>query len=191
MPGCNQTLSGLARDCAKNKGGILELLITYFDAIKEVTLENGKVKAITFADELAPEYFKSYKLRKGMGSLSKSLQVTDGGNNYVACTIAVNFPRMDTTKRTEVSALAVNQCMCIVKDANGIYWLVGYSEPVTATGGDSGTGTAVGDTNQYGINLGCNEDSYPYEVPAELIPGLMGEEEEPAEPADPAEPAEE
>lgn len=177
MPGCNQTLSGLARDCAPNKGGIKEVLINYADAIESVTIANGKVSAITLAGE-TPEYFKRFILRKGMGSMTKTLHKTDGGNTYVSVGIAMNWPRMDTTKRTEAAALAINECVCIVKDANGIYWLVGYSEPVTSQdGAESTTGTAASDTNQYGISMGCDEDTYPYEVPAALIPALMGEEE--------------
>lgn len=190
MPGCNQTLSGLARDCQPNKGGIKEVLITYADAIAEngIVIEDGKVKSITFADDLAPEYFKKYILRKGMGSMTKTLHKTDGGNSYVTVVINMNWPRMETTKRTEAAALAINECVCIVKDANGIYWLVGYSEPVTSQdGAESTTGAGVNDTNQYGLQLGCDEDSYPYEVPAALIPGLMGEEVDPTPEPEPEE----
>jgi len=179
MPGCNQTLSGLARDCQPNKGGIKEVLITYWDAIASVTITDGKVSAITFANELAPDYFKKYVLRKGMGSMTKTLHKTDGGNTYVTVVINMNWPRMETTKRAEAAALALNECMCIVKDANGIYWLVGYSEPVTSQdGAESTTGAANSDTNQYGVQLGCDEDTYPYEVPANLIDSLLGEEEQ-------------
>lgn len=169
MPGCNQTLSGLARDCAPNKGGILEVLLNYADSIDTVTITDGMISAITLKNT---EKFKAYQLRKNMGSLSKSLQVTDGGNRYVTVNINMNWPRMDTAKRTEAAAIADNQCVAIVKDANGKYWYVGYSEPVHAAPSESGTGAAIGDTNQYALALTCDEDTFPYEVDPSIIAGL-------------------
>lgn len=167
-------MSGLARDCGTNKGGIKALYATYADAIASVTITDGKVSAIEFADANAPEKFKKYVIRKGMGTMTKTLTPASNGlSNYVAVAINVNWPRMETVKREEMAAFAVNECVCIVEDANGLFWLVGYSEPVRATGGESTTGTAAADSNQYGLSLGCDEATFPYEIPAALMATLV------------------
>ena len=51
---------------------------------------------------------------------------------------------MDTSKRLEISALAIGNMAMIVKDANGKYWFLGKDEPTMASG-TSQTGVAKGD----------------------------------------------
>ena len=87
--------------------------------------------------------------------------------------LLLQFNRMETTKRVEMSALAVNDLVAIVKDANGIYWYLGYDEPVNASAGDGQTGTARGDANRYTITLQDNSKEMPMEVGASIIDGLL------------------
>ena len=67
------------------------------------------------------------------------------------------FNRMETAKRVEISALAQNDLVVIVKYANGKYWLLGKDEAVNATAADGLTGTASADRNGYSITL---QDNY-------------------------------
>ena len=60
-----------------------------------------------------------------------------------------------------------------VKDANGIYWYLGYDEPVNASAADGQTGTARGDANRYTITLQDNSKEMPMEVEASIIDGLL------------------
>ena len=197
MPGCNQILTGIAKDCAPNMGGIKLLLLCLFSSIASVTIDEttGKITAITFEDD-APK-FEKFALPKGVASLGSSLQVnTENGVNYVQNLLTLAFNRMDTAKRVAISALSVSECVAIVQDNNGKYWYVGKDEPLTANGGDSGTGAAKTDRNGYGLNMQSEEQSYPYEVNIGSesgqidIDSLLEGEEDPAEPADPADPAE-
>jgi hypothetical protein len=71
---------------------------------------------------------------------------------------------METTKRVEMSALAVNDLRAIVKDANGVYWLLGEEEPVVAQAADGQTGTAKTDANRYSISLEDNNSTFPKEI---------------------------
>ena len=97
------------------------------------------------------------------------------GVNYVSTDLVLLFTRMETTKRIEMAALAVNELAVIVKDANGKYWYLGYDEPVAASAGDGQTGTARGDGNRYSITLQDTSTSWPYEVDGSIIAGLLGE----------------
>ena len=58
------------------------------------------------------------------------------GVKYVTTDLVLQFNRMETTKRVEITALSVNDLVAIVKDANGVYWYLGYDEPVNASAGD-------------------------------------------------------
>ena len=81
---------------------------------------------------------------------------------------------METQKRVEITALALGDLVCIVKDANGKYWYLGKDEPVNASAGDGQTGTARGDANRYTITLHDESREMPYEVDASIVDALIG-----------------
>lgn len=164
MPGCNQSLTGISRDCAPSMGGLKRLLLILFASVTAtVDQVTGKVTAIEIAQ--GADKFKEFALPKGAASLGHTLNTgAENGTNFVTNLLTLAFNRMDTEKRMAVSALALAECAAIVEDNNGKYWYVGLDDPLVAVGGDSGTGTAKTDRNGYGINLQSEELSYPYEI---------------------------
>lgn len=159
---CNQTLSGLAQDCATSLGGIAEVYIASRDDVTTVTVTEDKVTAITMGSTAK---FKKYYFRPQTGSMTTNLQVNaQNGTNYWLTDLILQFTRMETTKRIEISALAVNDMVAIVKDANGVYWYLGYDNPMTASAGTGQTGTARDDGNYYQITLQDASSKPPYEV---------------------------
>ena len=172
MP-CLQTLSGLARDCSSNMGGILEVLIANADDVTGVTLSEGIISTVSMATSAK---FKRYTFAKNTGSLTSTYTLDPAsGVKYVTSELLLQFNRMETQKRVEITALALGDLVCIVKDANGKYWYLGYDEPVAASAGDGQTGTARGDGNRYSITLRDTSTSWPYEVDGSIIAGLLGE----------------
>lgn len=168
---CNQTISGLVRDCAASIGGIVEAYIANYDDVSAVTIEEGQVKSIAMT---ASKKFSKYQFRRGTGSLTSNLQVDSAnGGNYVQSDLVLQFNKMETTKRVEIAALAVGELAVIVKDANGKYWYLGAEEPVLASAGDGQTGTARGDANRYTITLQDNCSTFPYEVPESVVTPLV------------------
>ena len=168
---CVQTLSGLARDCNSNMGGILEALIAPFDDVTAVTVSDGVISAITMASS---KKFKKYNFAKNTGNLTSTYNIDPAsGVRYVTSDLLLQFNRMETTKRVEITALAMSDLIVIVKDANGKYWYLGKDEPVNASAGDGQTGTARGDANRYSITLQDTSLEMPFEVDASIIDGLL------------------
>ena len=168
---CVQTLSGLAKDCAANMGGIVEVLIANFDDVTAVTITTGIVSAITMASSAK---FKKYNFAKNTGSLTSTYNIDQAsGVKYVSSDLLLQFNRMETTKRVEITALSLGDLAVIVKDANGKYWYLGKDEPVNASAGDGQTGTARGDANRYTITLQDNSLEMPYEVDSAIIASLV------------------
>lgn len=169
---CNQTLSGLVRDCNPSMGGIVEALIANSVDVTGVTITDNEVSAITMAQSAK---FKRYAFARNTGSLSSNYTIDQAtGVRYVASDLVLQFNRMETAKRVEISALAQNDLVVIVKDANGKYWYLGYDEPVNATAGDGLTGTARADRNGYSITLQDNSHEMPYEVDPDIVDALVG-----------------
>lgn len=170
MP-CTQTLSGLARDCSPSMGGIVEVLIANFDDVTAVTVTTGVISAITMASSAK---FKRYAFAKNTGSLTSNYNIDDtSGSKYVASDLVLVFNRMETTKRVEITALAMADLAVIVKDSNGKYWYLGKDAPVNASAGDGQTGTARGDANRYSLTLHDESAEMPYEVSDTVIEGIL------------------
>ena len=171
MP-CTQTLSGLTKDCAANMGGIVEVLIANYDDITSVTVTDGMISASTGAD-VAP--FKRYSFARNTGSLTSTYNLDPAsGTKFVSSDLVLQFNRMQTQARVEITALALGDLVCIVKDANGKYWYLGKDEPVNASASDGQTGTARSDANRYTITLQDNSLEMPYEVDASIVDDLVG-----------------
>lgn len=169
---CNQTLNGLARDCQPSMGGIVEAHAINKEYIEKIEVSEGKVSAITLALE---EKFKSFFFNRNTGSMTSNYTLDPAtGVRFVTTDLALQFNRMETAKRVEMTALAQNELALIVKDANGKYWLLGKDEPVMATAGEGVTGTARSDRNGYGITLQDTSLEMPYEVDETIIAGLLG-----------------
>ena len=171
MP-CLQTLSGLARDCSSNMGGILEVLIANADDVTGVTVSEGIISTVSMATSAK---FKRYTFAKNTGSLTSTYTLDPAsGVKYVTSELLLQFNRMETQKRVEITALALGDLVCIVKDANGKYWYLGKDEPVNASASDGQTGTARADANRYTITLQDESLEMPYEVDASIVDALIG-----------------
>lgn len=165
-----QTLNGLARDCQPSMGGIVEVLIANYDDVSAVKVTEGKITEITMASAAK---FKSYAFNRNTGSMTSTYTFDKAnGVQFVSTDLVMLFSRMETTKRVEISALATNDLVAIVKDANGVYYYLGKDEPLQASAGDGQTGTARSDANRYSITLQDNAKEMPYEVDGAIIAGL-------------------
>ena len=159
---CNQTISGLVQDCSTSKGGVAEVYLANYEDVTDVTVSEGKVTGITMA---SGKKFKRYYFRPGTSSMTSTLNIDNAaGVNFVQTVLTMLYSRMETTKRVEMSALAVNDLRALVKDANGVFWLLGEEEPVVASAADGQTGTAKTDANRYSISLEDNNSTFPKEI---------------------------
>ena len=165
---CSQTLAGILKDCASNMGGVVEVYIANSSDVTAVTKTSDKVTAITMNSTAK---FKKYQFNPETSSLSSNYQVNrQNGTIFVQSDLLMVFNRMETTKRIEITALAQGELVVIVKDANGLYWLLGEYEPVVISAGDGLTGTARADRNGYSITL---QDNSP-EMSSEILVGTGG-----------------
>lgn len=163
---CTQTLSGLTRDCSNSLGGIKEVYIANFDDVSGLTIASDIITDITMVSSAK---FKKYSFRPQTAELAITPQVnSENGVAYIQSVLTLQFAKMDTTKRLEMNALSLGDLAIVVVDNNGKMWYLGKDAPVTASGGDSGTGRAFGDANRYGIQLTDNSAQYPYEVTATI-----------------------
>ena len=165
---CSQTLSGISNDCASNMGGIVEVYLANKADVSSITITSSKVTAISMNSSAK---FKTYHFRPNTSSMSSNYQVNqENGTSYVQTDLLMVFNRMETAKRIEVTAMAQGELCAIVKDANGLYWMLGIDNPLVLSAGDGLTGTARADRNGYSVTLQDNS----LEMPVEILTGTGG-----------------
>lgn len=166
------TLAGIMGSCENSMGGIIEVYINHFDQIDEVTVASDKISAITL--KASGEKFHKYNFKRNTGSLTSTYTIDPAnGVSFVTSDLSLVFAKQDTAKRIEISALALDDLVIIVKDANSKYWYLGYNEPVQASAATAQTGTARTDGNSYTITLQDTSLALPYEVDAAAIASLL------------------
>ena len=167
------SLTGIALPCKDNMGGIKEVYIAKSTDVKSVTLnkENSEISAIEME---STGKFKTYKFRKGTANMTSTASSDEAiGNFSVTTELALQFSKMETSKRLEIMAMCLEDVVAIVLDFNGKYWYLGYDFPVSATTATAQTGTAATDLNGYNVTLSDTSAEFPFEVPAEAISALI------------------
>lgn len=167
---CLQTLSGLARDCEQNIGGIKNIWIANFDDVTGIALDDDDeaIVEIDMATSGAPAVarkFKKYRMRKGAANFTSTLNVdAASGVSYYGTDVILQFNKMSIAKYVEMKALSVAELRVIVEDNNGARWFLGKDNAVIAGAGDAQTGAAMGDANRYTITLHDDEPSLPVPI---------------------------
>ena len=169
---CNLALSGWAKDCETSMGGITEVHFATHDQIEGVTVTEN---VITQIKKVAEAQFLKYFIRKGTGSMTTEGKFDQAsGTKYYETNLAISFPKMRAANRVEVAALAANELVAIVKDANGTYWYLGYDNPLVVSAFTGSTGQAWTDANKYDLTVQDNALQPPYTIDPELVATLLG-----------------
>lgn len=165
---CNTIKQFTYDACQANLGGIKTVWLANYkeNAIAESGLtEDSAISA--FVEGI--EWIK-YPMRRGVASMTSTLNNSTDGASYVTTELAMVFSKMETQKRIAIQALALGECMALVEDSNGKLWFLGKDAPLTATAGTGETGTAKGDRNAYTITLTDESSEFPFEVSNALKP---------------------
>ena len=158
-------------------GGIKRVLVANADDVVSVAFTDDIISGITMASAGTPPVaatFKEYLFRPGTGSMTSEYQVDEAaGSQYVQTLLSLAFSRMETSKRLEITALAIADCVAIVEDNNGKFWYLGYDNPLHLNAGGGESGTARSDRNGYTITLQDDSKELPFEVSSSIISGLL------------------
>ena len=172
MP-CTQSLSGIARECSPNMGGIKAVYMANFEDVATVTITSDEVSGITMAGT-PPKKFYAYYFNPNTSSFTTTMQTNrENGTLYFETVLSLVFPKQDATKRVEINALAQAGLMAIVQDSNDNYWLLGYNDPLLMTTGTAETGVNRADRNGYALELTDAQNQMPYTVDDTIIAGLL------------------
>lgn len=158
---CNQTLTNLNRTCEdrNNKGGLYtEVIVAEWDKVT-LTWTDGAITAITL-DPLASWY--TYQFAKGAAIFDSeyTFDSETGDKQFCTNTLTINFKKQDASKRTSLIGLCNSEVFILVKDANGVWHVMGSEEYAGCTAATSTTGQARTDVNQYVVTISDTSADY-------------------------------
>lgn len=180
--GCSKyLLQGIVNDCLASVGGVAEVYLAKRDEIASVavnsayTTDDEKVVSMItgITLETGATGFVKYWVRKNSSSMTSTLNVGDN-SSYYSTELNLTFSRMNAAKRMEMLAMAFEDLVAIVKDANGEYYYLGFDNPVSASAETGETGQNRSDANQYTVTLMDESTELPHFILASVVEGLVG-----------------
>lgn len=172
MANCG-TIAGISRACRDNAGGVRKFYIATVDDFNDVTFTatDGIITAFEGTEDLSAY---TYSTNKNSSNFVENYQssVENGTVGYEQVATLV-FSKMEAAKRNQVLLLAQSDIIIIAEDRNGKYWLLGETEGVTLSGGNSQSGTALSDLNGYNLNFTGMEPAPAQEVEASALATIL------------------
>lgn len=168
---CDLITGGIACGCENNLGGIQAIYITDFCNLVSTTETDGVIETITLS---SPGCMYEYCFNKNTSSLVEQAIVSiENGSLFYQQTATVIIPRREVAKRNALAMLMQKDLLIIIKDQNGLYWLIGEQNGANVTDINSTTGVVKGDLNGYTITFLGEEPVQAKEVDSAIIAGLI------------------
>lgn len=148
---CVSFSGGITNDCSANMGGVTKLYLTDFKNVTSYTTSGGTVSAISLT---ASTYFYEFAFNRNSATFTEDLQKNvEVGSALWDQKVVVNIPKRDSAKRNTLALLTTRDLACVIKDSNGIYWLIGEVEGVYLSTQVSTSGKAKVDGSSYTLTL--------------------------------------
>lgn len=162
---CNSiTLANIGKECRNATGGLKDIWIIEHDDVTNVTVDatTEKITAIALASS---KTFKHWQFNAETGSMTSTGNINaQNGTYYVQTDLALQFQKMESVKRLQITAATAGETSVIVRDQNGVLFYLGYDNPVMASAVSGASGTAMGDLNGYTITLTDLSAGLPMEI---------------------------
>ena len=164
--------SGITLGCKDSQGGIEYLYIADLPTYDTITTDvDGKITSLDASGTPVSISFYKYEVPKQTSSLSSTINAsTENGTVFYQQDVLMVFNKMEAAKRDQIKLLAQNpKLLVVVKDGNGLFWVVGVTRGAELTAGTETTGTAYGDRNGGEITLTGLEPDPVYEAVAAFV----------------------
>ena len=158
MSTCNLS-SGFTLGCRDNVGGIKNVYILS-GSVTTVTAASGAISDID-----GTGVFYKFELPRNVGDFTETPTPSlENGTVFYSQVTNIAMHKLQASIRNQVKVLTQNPDLKIVVETNngvddnvGQFFYVGRYRGSTVTGGTGGTGTALGDANQYALTFEAQE----------------------------------
>jgi len=158
--------------CRDSIGGVEAVYITEFVNVPQanITATSGVITAMTCT---SGKKFFTYQLEKENATYSDDVTVSvENGTTFYVPTLTFTMKKMSASMKNNIKVLAQNRLMIIVKDNNGVYWVLGQTRGIDATDIKITSGKAFGDMSGSTITFTGKEPDFDNQLTASLITAL-------------------
>jgi hypothetical protein len=140
--------SGFTLDCKSGIGGIKQIVLVDKAEVTSFTFDASEV-VTAIAGATSGDLY-TYELPTQTGSFEETINFNrDNGTIFYTQTVNVMLHKLSAAKRLELQSVAQARVIVFVNDTNDNWWAVGYEYGADLSTATAGTGTALGDANQY------------------------------------------
>jgi hypothetical protein len=162
---------GYTLGCRDSAGGLKAAYFIEFGNVSGITEASGTVSAISRAN--GGKFYK-YNLQRATASWNEAYNDSaENGTSFHVQTLTIILNKMQAATSQEIKLLGQNKLLAIVEDRNGKFWLLGQENGVERSGGQAGSGTAMGDRNGYEITFTSDNIAPAPEVNSGIITALL------------------
>jgi hypothetical protein len=151
-------INGREIDCRDSIGGIAEVYITEWANVPQanITATSGTITAMSCS---SGKKFFTFQLEKENASFTETENSSvENGTLFYESNLNFTIKKMSAANRNALNILAKNRLMVIVKDNNGLIYLMGQVNGADKIGENNATsGKAFGDMNGYALNFTAKE----------------------------------
>jgi len=136
--------NGLPLGCKDSLGGIKEAYIASFSSATTYTYDAEDI----IDTVVGGGNFFTFAQRNEQGEFTQTgNHSVENGSNFWSQMVNLIFTKNDAVNRNTLKVLAQSTLLIIVKDQNGLYWVIGEGNGADLTASTIGAGKAYGDLN--------------------------------------------
>ncbi len=160
--------AGFTKDCLARSGGLVEVHLANRDDVSSFTLTGDKYTA---ANMVGGAVFFKFEFDQDSANFAQNA-TRENRSLLIEHILEFILGRIDTDQRNRLQEVAdASNCgmFAIIKDANGLFWVLGFSEkflkerPLELQTGASDTGKAFTDANQTVVTMRAADTEYSRE----------------------------
>jgi len=170
MPTNCAIIQGYEIPCRNSVGGISEIYLTELENKSTFTATSGIITAFTLS---SGKKFWTFKLEKENAEFTeKIVPSVENGTVFYEQEVKFSMKQLSASNRNNIRQMVQNRLFIIVKDNNGIYWLLGEVNGCDLGASDGKTGKAMGDLNGYSLTFMGKEPAPAQQVTGTLLATL-------------------
>jgi len=170
MPTNCAIIQGYEIPCRNSVGGISEIYLTEIENKVSLTSASGIITAFTLS---SGKKFWTFKMEKENAEFTeKIVPSVENGTVYYEQEVKFSMKQLSASNRNNIRQMVQNRLFIIVKDNNGVYWLLGEVNGCDLGASDGKTGKAMGDLNGYSLTFMGKEPAPAQQVTGTLLATL-------------------
>lgn len=171
---CDLILNGIPRDCYGSIGGLSQLWLgdrSQVTPVEDTTEEAPILSAINVAEGVTTPVVKRYWFKTENANFVTSMST----NGAFITSLTAIFEKLSADKNREWEELKKDGAFGLVRDNNGKWWFLGFTNPLVLDRDSSQaeTGSARDEDNQYTFVLTDYSTRPLFEVPTAVAEGLI------------------